>query len=35
MLCLVKGKMPVEKSPQYQKAVKCIIYSVTPLKEME
>jgi hypothetical protein len=24
-----------EKSQQYQKAVKYIIYSVTPLKEME
>ena len=30
-----QGRMPVEKSRQYQKAVKCIIYSVTPLKEME
>jgi hypothetical protein len=34
MFCGMSRENPVEQSLQYQKAVKCIIYSVTPLKEM-
>ena len=33
--CCMSRETGAEKSQQYQKAVKYIIYSVTPLKEME